>query len=432
MACKLSHELDMQPHSDAPRAKPAGRGKGGISLLASEVGRKGRVSPGPSESPPRRTSPGKSGRSGRRQSPGSSSRGKSVSPGKERCPRCEGRHLLGRCFRFLALTPQERNDFVKSSGLCRNCLRSGHHASKCSSDFTCTFCRAKHHSVLHVESRSGSPAAVTSPKSADFVGHTRVTSGPHDCCSEAVMGTACAELHGSKHSAPARLLLDSGSQYTFVTAELATKIGGQLQPFDGGIASLGGTKVANIKGAMTFRLRSLIDDTTNIKVRAIVVERITSDLPRRPVPSRVIGDLSRHVLADPSFGVPGPIDLLIGVDLYPRLVTGAPTKDFGDGHLYLLPTVLGNVVMGTYSNSASSPGISLLIQDDAIAPSRTNREPDNLGTIKRRRPRHRIRSLRKRSNVSSQSVAAKSLYFHGSQRTRVPLFNVSRSAPNVN
>nr|XP_024218407.1 uncharacterized protein LOC112211253 [Halyomorpha halys] len=158
MACKLSHELDMQPHSDAPRAKPAGRGKGGISLLASKVGAKERVSPGLSGSPPRHTSPGKSGRSGHRQSPGTPSRGKSVSPGKERCPRCQGRHLLGQCFRFLALTPQERHDFVKSSDLCRNCLRSGHHASKCHSDFTCSFCRAKHHSVLHVENRSCSSA----------------------------------------------------------------------------------------------------------------------------------------------------------------------------------------------------------------------------------------------------------------------------------
>nr|XP_024219545.1 uncharacterized protein LOC112211666 [Halyomorpha halys] len=161
MACKLSHELDMQPRSDTPRAKPAGRGKGGVSLLATKVGKKDLVSPGPSGSPPRCTSPWKSCRSGRRQSPGTSSRRKSVSPGKEPCPRCNGRHLLSRCYTFLALTPQERHDFVKSSGLCRNCLRSGHHVSKCTSDFTCSFCRPKYHSVLHIESRSGSPVSIT-------------------------------------------------------------------------------------------------------------------------------------------------------------------------------------------------------------------------------------------------------------------------------
>nr|XP_024218572.1 uncharacterized protein LOC112211332 [Halyomorpha halys] len=59
MACKLSHELDMQPHSDAPRAKPAGRGKGGVFLLTSKSGPSASVSPGPSRSPPRRTSPEK-------------------------------------------------------------------------------------------------------------------------------------------------------------------------------------------------------------------------------------------------------------------------------------------------------------------------------------------------------------------------------------
>nr|XP_024219782.1 uncharacterized protein LOC112211776 [Halyomorpha halys] len=192
MACKLSHEFDMQPRFENPRNKPTGRGKDGVSLLTRKSGPSTSVSPGPSGSPPRRASPRKSGGSGRRQSLGTSSRGKSVSPGKERSLRCERRHLLGRCFRFLALIPQERSDFIMSSSLCRNCLRSGHHASKCSSEFNCTFCRAKHHSVLHVESRSGSPAAITSPKSADFVGHTPVTSGPHECCSETIMGTACA------------------------------------------------------------------------------------------------------------------------------------------------------------------------------------------------------------------------------------------------
>nr|XP_024219479.1 uncharacterized protein LOC112211642 [Halyomorpha halys] len=335
MACKLSHEFNMQPHSDAPRAKPAGRGKVGVPSLISKSGPFANVSPDPSGSPPRRASPRKSSGSRRRRSFGTSPRPKSTSPGKEHCPRCEGRHLSGRCFRCLALPLQERNDFIKSSGLCRNCLRPGHHAPRCPSKFTCRFCRAKHRSV---GDSAGSFEKGNSSKSSDFVGHTRATTNP---CSKALMGTACAQLCGSKHSAPALLLLDSGSQYTFVTAELATRIGGQLQPFDGRIAGLGGTQVANIKGAMTFLLRSLIEDTTNFNVRALVVDRITSDLPKRPVPTRVIRQLSHHVLADPSFGVPGPIDLLIGVDLYPRLVTGAPTKAFGDGHLYLLPTVLG-------------------------------------------------------------------------------------------
>ena len=55
----------------------------------------------------------------------------------------------------------------------------------------------------------------------------------------------------------------------------------------------------------------------SIELTAIVLQRVTCDLPISPVPF----DLSwKHIsdlpLADPTFGQPGRIDILLGVDIY--------------------------------------------------------------------------------------------------------------------
>nr|XP_024215960.1 uncharacterized protein LOC106692822 [Halyomorpha halys] len=53
----------------------------------------------------------------------------------------------------------------------------------------------------------------------------------------------------------------------------------------------------------------------------------------------------RHPLADQRFGESGPVDLLIGGDLYPRTLVGAPYPTQVQ-RLYFTPTVFGQVVSG--------------------------------------------------------------------------------------
>ncbi|MGR0227412.1 hypothetical protein, partial [Klebsiella pneumoniae] len=96
----------------------------------------------------------------------------------------------------------------------------------------------------------------------------------------------------------------SGSQYTFMSTELANRLGGKIQPFDGCVTGLGGVPISGVRGWLVCRIRSTIEDK-KFKIRALVVDQITSTVPKRPVPQSVASHLSRYCLADPSFSQPG-------------------------------------------------------------------------------------------------------------------------------
>ncbi|XP_028413990.1 uncharacterized protein LOC114536852 [Dendronephthya gigantea] len=67
------------------------------------------------------------------------------------CLLCPLKHYLGRCWKYQNKSASEKHVFVRTKGLCYNCLRPGHHANKCSSKFVCRVlnCNKKHHSSLH-------------------------------------------------------------------------------------------------------------------------------------------------------------------------------------------------------------------------------------------------------------------------------------------
>ena len=65
-------------------------------------------------------------------------------------------------------------------------------------------------------------------------------------------------------------------------------------------------------------------------VTAVIMPRMTYDLPLQPIPFKPEWThLSDLTLADPDFGVPGRIDLLLGIDVFTRIIrqgrrTGVP------------------------------------------------------------------------------------------------------------
>ena len=67
------------------------------------------------------------------------------------------------------------------------------------------------------------------------------------------------------------------------------------------------------------------DGTVTIlkRMRALVVESITGDLPSGPLPGlRELPYIKDLRLADPTFDKPGRVDLLLGVDTLPHLLSG--------------------------------------------------------------------------------------------------------------
>ena len=58
-------------------------------------------------------------------------------------------HYIGKCSKFLQISPSLRNSEVKKNLLCYNCLSPNHNAKNCPSEVLCRHCSRKHHSMLH-------------------------------------------------------------------------------------------------------------------------------------------------------------------------------------------------------------------------------------------------------------------------------------------
>ena len=65
----------------------------------------------------------------------------------------------------------------------------------------------------------------------------------------------------------------------------------------------------------------LQESTKEINVKAVIVPQVTCDLPSQPLPFKADwSHLADLTLADPDFGRPGKIDLLLGVEVFSAVV----------------------------------------------------------------------------------------------------------------
>ena len=83
------------------------------------------------------------------------------------CPICRSQHQVYKCHKFLAMTVSKRNQAVKETSLCFNCLKPGHNVQSCSSQSKCKVCGEGHNSLLHraeqlIERSEGASSTVIS------------------------------------------------------------------------------------------------------------------------------------------------------------------------------------------------------------------------------------------------------------------------------
>ncbi len=141
----------------------------------------------------------------------------------------------------------------------------------------------------------------------------------------------------------ARGLLDSGSTTSFVSERLAQSL--QLHHNKSGSLELLASHT--VHSVATFKISPVLSPQEKMHISAIVVPRVTCDLPIQPVHYDPQWNyLSGLRLADPEFGQPGKIDLLLGIDAYTDVLLQGRTK-------------FGWVLAGrTNSHTTSPPSVS--------------------------------------------------------------------------
>lgn len=269
------------------------------------------------------------------------------------CFACSKRgHKVYSCPLFKSKSPQERHQIVKSQHRCFSCLGS-HEISSCKSKNSCFKCHKKHHTLLHLEQQVNVPSKemTAAPYSSHapneqnkFAGVSTNFSQPQNETT-ILLATVLIKLvtkQGTAHIF--RALIDSCSQCDFITERAAQLLGVQRQRSTLRVNGIS-QSLTTSKGLGYLDIETLNGDKISENHPMLILDKITSDMPKSPLSSDLVEMVKAYSLADPTFYRPGPIDVLLGGGLFPFIFTGEKLH-LGSNFPFIMNTVFGYVLMG--------------------------------------------------------------------------------------
>lgn len=277
-----------------------------------------------------------------------------VASNNNKCIACSEPHKLYKCPKFQLMSHASRQDLVTNNSLCKICL--GAHSKKCRYNFRCTQCNSKaHSSFLHPPGSQPAKHESSNTDSQKPQGQTsddsslKVNLHTLNSMTNVLLPTAkvlVSDVHNNKHVV--RALLDCGSQTSFCTTALATKLG--LPQFDSykNIITLGDDSSQTKKG-VKLTVHSMVQDY-KLDVNCSIIDKITTTLPQQAFDLNKFQLPKSITLADNEFHIPGEISLLLAADIFFRIVQDGKVEASPEDPI-LLNTRLGYVVSGSISVS---------------------------------------------------------------------------------
>ena len=292
-----------------------------------------------------------------------------------KCVICKEKHPLYACSKFKAMAHEERKSILKSNGLCINCMRPGHFVKDCKSLHRCRVCQRPHHTLLHVERRE-----TATPPSTDSVPNSTSSPTPvsssHTAmkiCANMLLMTCSVQVSSTDGSTvTARALLDSASSASFVSERLSQALNLPRSHQSTHISGVAGiTRSSPLQSIASLSISTSNPPGEKIDLTAIVVPKVACELPLRPIPFDLSWNhLSEIPLADPDFGSPGKVDLLLGVEVFVSVLLdgrrhgppGAPCA-FETKFGWVLA---GNTCIPSTNNTVVTYHTSVLTGDDLL------------------------------------------------------------------
>nr|XP_049464897.1 uncharacterized protein LOC120956172 [Anopheles coluzzii] len=258
---------------------------------------------------------------------------------------CADQHLVRNCPVFLAKNTQERREIARSKGLCWNCLSCSHQVRSCKSEYSCRSCKERHHTLLHQPPQQ--PKVALSAQSDDDM---------------VFLETAIVFIvddYGEKHEA--RALLDSGSMSNFISDTLARKLMTPRARVNVSVSGIG-TSRQQIKGSTTAIVRSRkLQFTTPLEF--LILDTPSADIPTSPI-NVSMWNIPDVTLADPTYHIPGKVDVVIGGDTFWELHTGRK-QSLGSGLPWLVETQFGCAVAGNTTHSSQQHRVCNMATSDS-------------------------------------------------------------------
>jgi hypothetical protein len=212
-----------------------------------------------------------------------------------------------------------------------------------------------------VNNRSASPVEVTTYCS--FKGKPT---------NNVLLATAVVEVQTkNKQCVPCRILLDSASQLNF-TSEACTKRLGIFKQHNSAFIQGVNQLNTSTQHSVSVNFRSNYSDW-RATIKCSVLPQITENTPTSKLDVSSWKLPSKIQLADPNFNQPGPIDLLLGAEIFYELLL--PDRQTRRGYTILQETVLGWIISGTtpVRNTSTVKQKAFFIQDATTLESKMKR-----------------------------------------------------------
>ena len=251
------------------------------------------------------------------------------------CTLCKTeKHPLHSCLKFKSMSHEKKLSYLKVNEHCLNCLKIGHFVKQCKSLNRCRKCQRAHHTLLHVDGTNVSAPMFNPPlnPTTDSIPSHVVMRHESDSL---LMTCRILVTHPDSNGPPieARAILDSASSASFISERLARCLCLPRSRQSTAITGVAGLSQRSHTSSVTcFSVSGVRSPHQVVKVTAVVVPRVTCDLPIHPIKFESSWThLSNIELADPDFGSPGRIDVLLGIDVFVEVLlhgrrTGPPNS----------------------------------------------------------------------------------------------------------
>ncbi|XP_059221530.1 uncharacterized protein LOC131998438 [Stomoxys calcitrans] len=259
------------------------------------------------------------------------------------CP--DERHTIRLCPRFISMNYSDRLSCIKKYKLCLNCFSKAHGVRDCKSAYNCGECQRRHNTLLHRDVPE--PVQNAPPAEDPTVGDNtlQVQSCAATRINMVLLGTVVVNIVYNDEIFPARALIDSGSEASFISEKLFNQLRLPSKFASTKIFGLNGTTSAQSKRMCSLTIGSRFDAEVVIEATAIVIPHLTSALPTFGVERGIFSSLPDLRLADPEFYKTSHIDMLLGADLIPFIMLGGVRRNVCDS-LIAQETVFGWILTG--------------------------------------------------------------------------------------
>ncbi|XP_075167809.1 uncharacterized protein LOC142239965 [Haematobia irritans] len=285
------------------------------------------------------------------------------------CPRQN--HHLRVCPKFRNLSVNDRLTAVKRYRCCFNCLSRRHDVNNCATSRSCEKCQGRHHTLLHRDSSHSTNVATTSSMvsaarstyssglidpqpstSSGIVSGTSARQVFHVSQNRSVLlGTAMVNIVHQGMTYPARALIDPASEASFITEKMQKLLRISITSATSAISGVNQSVSITSRGICPLSIGSPIDESVLVEATALVLPKISGNLPSFQVSRNYMSRLPGLRLADPNLFDSRPVDLLLGADVYPRIILQGVRSGIL-GSLIAQQTVFGWLITGSIPTSS--------------------------------------------------------------------------------